>query len=250
MKILLPINRVVDYNVTIQVKKDHSGVDIENAPHAMNPFDAIAVEAGIQLKEQYGDIELIVVSIGDCQCHETCRQALAMGADQAIVIDTNVQPETLTTAKILAQICQQHAIDLVIMGKQAIDYDHNQTGQMLAALLDWPQGCHISSIDLNQNKVNIEREVDNGLENLILTLPCVLTTDLRLNQPRFAKLPDIIKAKSKPLTIVPIAQFNLENEPQHQVILQYNTPPQRQPGKTLNDVDELIAILKQQGVMV
>lgn len=249
MKILLPIKRVVDYNVTIQVKKDHSGVDTENAPHAINPFDAIAVEAGIQLKEQHGDIELIVIGIGDSQCHETCRQALAMGADQAIVIDTNTQPEPLTVAKICAQICQQHAIDLVIMGKQAIDYDHNQTGQMLAALLDWPQGCYISSIDLHKSKVNIEREVDNGLETLALSLPCVLTTDLRLNEPRFAKLPDIIKAKSKPLTILPIAQFNLDNEPQHQTILQYNTPPQRQPGKTLNDVDELIAILKQQGVM-
>ena len=248
MKILLPIKRVVDYNVVVQPKQDGSGVITENAPHSMNPFDAIAVEAAIELKEQNPKTELIAVSIGSKPCQETLRQALAMGVDHAILIETDLALEPLQIATVLQQLCTEHQPDLVLCGKQSIDGDHNQTGQMLAALLDWPQGCFISSLKLKENGVSVEREIDSGLETLEITLPCVLTTDLRLNTPRFAKLPDIIKAKSKPLTALPLDQFKLNTAAPHQRILNYRAPGKREPGQTLNDIDALIKILQQHEV--
>lgn len=248
MKILLPIKRVVDYHVAVQASRDGSGVDTEHAKKSMNPFDAIAVEEAIRIKEKHPDTELITISIGPLSCQETLRQALSMGADRAILVETNRPLEPLNIAKILRHYCQQENPSLVICGKQAIDDDCNQTGQMLAALMDWPQGCFISKLQLEDNNVIIEREVDDGLEILQLTLPCILTTDLRLNEPRFAKLPNIVKAKKKPLEKTSINELPIEIQTHHEHI-HFEAPASRPPGRQLESVDELIDALKQHEVL-
>ena len=249
MRFLLPIKRVVDYNVVVQVNQDGSGVQTEHAPHSINPFDAIAIEAALQYKEQHPDAELTALSIGCQKSQEICRQALAMGVDRAILVHTPATLAPLTIAKILQHFCQQLSPDIVLMGKQAIDYDHNQTGQMLAALLDWPQGCFISSLQYKDNTLIIEREIDSGIESLQLTMPCILTTDLRLNEPRFAKLPDIIRAKNKPLDIIEIDTLPIDITTEHQTILSYHAPPSRPAGQTLESIDELMTVLQSHEVI-
>src|SRR6201994_1206960 len=200
MKILVPVKRVVDYNVKIRVKTDGSGVELANVKMSMNPFDEIAVEEAIRLKEKAGVTEIVAVSIGPAKAQETLRTALAMGADRAILVQTDEEVEPLAVAKILAKIAEEEQPQLVILGKQAIDDDNNATGQMLAALLGWPQGTFASKVEVS-NSATVTREVDGGLETVKLNLPAVVTTDLRLNEPRYASLPNIMKAKSKPLAI-------------------------------------------------
>src|ERR671916_1355801 len=200
MKLLVCVKRVVDYNVKIRVKPDGSGVELANIKMSMNPFDEIAVEEAVRLKEQGKATEIVAVSIGPQQAGETIRTALAMGADRGILVKTDATVEPLGVAKILAKVVEQEKPDLIILGKQAIDDDSNQTGQMLAALLGWPQGTFASKVELSGDSVNVTREVDGGLETVQLKLPAVVTTDLRLNEPRYASLPNIMKAKSKPLT--------------------------------------------------
>ena len=199
MKILVPVKRVIDYNVKVRVKADESGVELANVKMSMNPFDEIAVEEAIRLKEAGKAEEIVAVSIGPAQAQETLRTALAMGADRAILVKTDEVVEPLAVAKILKGVVAEENPDLVIMGKQAIDDDCNQTGQMLAALLGWPQGTFASKVDLGEGTVDVTREIDGGLETVKLNMPAVITTDLRLNEPRYASLPNIMKAKRKPL---------------------------------------------------
>lgn len=248
MKILVPIKRVIDYNVKIKVKADSSDVDLANVKMAMNPFCEIAVEEAIRIKESMTECEVVVVSIGDISVQEQLRSALALGADRAIHIDTkslaNTQPlDALNIAKILQQVVNNEKPDLVILGKQAIDSDNNQTGQMLAALTNMPQATFASKIVLKDNSLDITREIDGGLQTLSLTLPAVVTTDLRLNEPRYAKLPDIMKAKRKPLAVEPIENFNLNLTARTQ-LLAVTLPKQRSAGIKVTSVDELIEKLK------
>ena len=196
MKILVPVKRVVDYNVKIKVKSDNSGVDLENTKMSMNPFDEIAVEEAVRLKEKKICDEIIAVSIGSAKSEETLRTALAVGADKGILIETEEEVQPLEVAKILKEIIKKNNPDLVLMGKQAIDDDSNQTGQMLAALVGWPQGTFTSKLEINGKKINVTREIDGGLETLGMELPAIVTTDLRLNEPRYASLPNIMKAKT------------------------------------------------------
>lgn len=248
MKLLVPVKRVIDPYVRVRVKSDHSGVEKANIKMAMNPFDEIAVEEAIRIKEQQADAEIILVSIGNSGCQETLRHGLALGADRAIHVETESDYSPLNIAKILKAISQQQTVDLVIMGKQAIDGDHNQTGQMLAGLLGWPQGTFISQCQFEGNNLVIIREVDAGLETLKLALPAVLTTDLRLNEPRYASLPNIMKAKSKPLATMTISELNLELQ-QGLCIQKVEPPAQRQAGKLVSSVAELVENLKQQQVI-
>src|SRR5580692_6761652 len=207
MKILVPVKRVVDYNVKVRVKSDGTGVDIANVKMSMNPFDEIAVEEAVRLREAGVATEVIAVSAGVTQCQETLRTALAIGADRAILIESGEDLQPLAVAKLLKQIVQKEQPQLVILGKQAIDDDANQTGKMLAALLDWPQGTFASKLDIAARKVTVTREIDGGLETLELPLPAVITTDLRLNEPRYTTLPNIIKAKKRPLDILKAADL-------------------------------------------
>ena len=248
MKILVPIKRVIDYNVKIKVKADSSDVDLANVKMAMNPFCEIAVEEAIRIKESMTECEVVVVSIGDISVQEQLRSALALGADRAIHIDTkslaNTQPlDAINIAKILQQVVNNEKPDLVILGKQDIDSDSNQTGQMLAALTNMPQATFASKIVLKDNSLDITREIDGGLQTLSLTLPAVVTTDLRLNEPRYAKLPDIMKAKRKPLAVEPIENFNLNLTARTQ-LLAVTLPKQRSAGIKVTSVDELIEKLK------
>src|SRR6188472_777484 len=209
MKILVPVKRVVDFNVKVRVKSDGSGVDLANVKMSMNPFDEIAVEEAVRIKERGEATEIVAVSIGSAKSQDTLRTALAMGADRAILVKTDATVEPLAVAKLLKQVVENENPELVIMGKQAIDDDCNQTGQMLAGLLGWAQGTFASKLDVKIEKKQIEvtREVDSGLEVLILTLPAVITTDLRLNEPRYISLPNVMRAKSKPLEIIPISDM-------------------------------------------
>ena len=209
MKILVPVKRVVDYNVKIKVKSDNSGVDLENTKMSMNPFDEIAVEEAVRLKEKKICDEIIAVSIGSAKSEETLRTALAVGADKGILIETEEEVQPLEVAKILKEIIKKNNPDLVLMGKQAIDDDSNQTGQMLAALLGWPQGTFTSKLEINGKKINITREIDGGLETLGMELPAIVTTDLRLNEPRYASLPNIMKAKQKPIEKITPGDLNI-----------------------------------------
>ncbi len=246
MKVLVAIKRVVDYNVKIRVKADHSGVDLANVKMSMNPFDEIAVEEAIRLKEKNHVSEIVVVSIGPKNCQETLRQALALGADRAIHVETSENQETvepLAVAKILTKICQDEQPNLVILGKQAIDDDCNQVGQMLASLLDWPQGTFISELGVDGGDLNITREVDGGLEKLRITLPAVVTTDLRLNTPRYASLPNIMKAKQKPLNTLTFESMGIDYKPRLKT-LKVMEPPVRQGGKKVGSVEELIVHIK------
>jgi len=243
MKILVSVKRVVDYNVKIRVKADGSGVDLANVKMSMNPFDEIAVEEAIKLKEAGKAQEVIAVTIGPAKAQETLRTALAMGADRAIHISTDDIIEPLSAAKILKTIVDEEQPNLVFLGKQAIDDDCNQTGQMLSALLDWPQGTFAYKLDLEDEKAIVTREIDGGLQTLALNLPAVITTDLRLNEPRYASLPNIMKAKKKPLAEKALNELNLDTSPR-QTIQTTTEPPVRQAGIKVESVAQLVEKLK------
>ena len=247
MKILVPVKRVVDFNVKIRVKPDGSGVELANIKMSMNPFDEIAVEEAIRLKEGGKATEIVAVSVGPAQASETIRTALAMGADRGILVKTDGPVEPLAVAKILKAIVDAEKPGLVIMGKQAIDDDSNQTGQMLAALLGRPQGTFASEVTVEGDSVVVVREVDGGLETVKLALPAIVTTDLRLNEPRYASLPNIMKAKSKPLATKTPADYGVDITPRLKT-LKVGEPPVRQAGIKVADVDALVAKLKELGV--
>lgn len=239
MKILVPIKRTIDYNVKIRVKADYSGIEDSNVKMSMNPFDEIAVEEAVRLKENGVAKEIIAVSIGNEACQETLRTALAMGADRAILILCDQPLEPLVVAKLIKILVNKEQPDLVIMGKQAIDDDCNQTGQMLAALLNWPQATFASKMTIKNKEVEVTREIDGGLETLLLTLPAVITTDLRLNQPRYISLPNIMKAKQKPIDKINSKDFDMNITP-HLVIKKIEPPPARKPGIKVASVKELL----------
>ncbi|WP_340316642.1 electron transfer flavoprotein subunit beta/FixA family protein [Rhizorhabdus argentea] len=247
MKILVPVKRVIDYNVKPRVKMDGTGVDLANVKMSMNPFDEIAIEEAIRLKEKGIATEIIAVSIGEQKAQETLRTALAMGADRAILIVSETEVEPLGVAKLLAKIVEEEAPGLVILGKQAIDDDSNQTGQMLAALLGRPQGTFASKVEVEGDTVKVTREVDGGLETVGLKMPAIVTTDLRLNEPRYASLPNIMKAKSKPLAQKTPADYGVDVSPRLKT-LKVAEPPKRSAGIKVADVDELVAKLKAMGV--
>ena len=247
MKILVPVKRVIDYNVKPRVKADGSGVDLANVKMSMNPFDEIAVEESLRLKEAGKAEEVVAVSIGPAKAQETLRTALAMGADRAILVETEETVEPLAVAKILKAIVDEEAPGLVVMGKQAIDDDSNQTGQMLAALLGRPQGTFASKVEIDGDHVTVAREVDAGLETVKLAMPAVITTDLRLNEPRYASLPNIMKAKKKPLDTKSPADYGVDVAPRL-TTTNVSEPPVRQAGEKVADVDALVAKLKALGV--
>lgn len=248
MKILVPVKRVVDYNVKIRVKPDGSGVDLANVKMSMNPFDEIAVEEALRLKEAGKATEVVVATIGPAKADETLRTGLAMGADRGILVKTDETVEPLAVAKILAKIVAQEQPQLVIMGKQAIDDDSNQTGQMLAALLGWGQGTFASKVELSAETVDVTREIDGGLQTVSLKLPAVVTTDLRLNEPRYASLPNIIKAKKKDVAVKEPADFGVDVQPRLEV-LKTSEPATRSAGVKVASVGELVAKLKEAGVL-
>ena len=245
MKILVPVKRVVDYNVKIKVKSDNSGVDLENTKMSMNPFDEIAVEEAVRLKEKKICDEIIAISIGSAKSEETLRTALAVGADKGILIETEEEVQPLEVAKILKEIIKKNNPDLVLMGKQAIDDDSNQTGQMLAAMLGWPQGTFASKLEINRKKINVTREIDGGLETLGMELPAIVTTDLRLNEPRYASLPNIMKAKQKPIEKITPGDLNIEIK-QRLKTLKVTEPPKKEPGIKVDSVQELISKLHEE----
>ncbi len=248
MKILVPVKRVVDANVKVRVKSDHSGVELANVKMSMNPFDEIAVEEAVRLKEKGVATEIVAVSVGPAQAQETIRTALAMGADRGILVTTDQPTESLAVAKLLAKICAEEQPGLVILGKQAIDDDSNQTGQMLAALLNCGQGTFASKLEPAEGKVTVTREVDGGLETVTLPLPAVVTTDLRLNEPRYASLPNIMKAKSKPIASKTPADYGVDMAPRV-TTLNVTEPPKRSAGVKVKTVDELIGKLKAAGAI-
>ena len=243
MKILVPVKRVVDYNVKVRVKADGSGVDLANVKMSMNPFDEIAVEEAVRLKEAGVVTEVVAVSCGVAACQETLRAALAIGADRAILVETDVELQPLAVAKLLKAVCDKEQPNLVICGKQAIDDDANQTGQMLAALAGWPQATFASKVALADGKAQDTREIDGGLETLSVGLPAVITTDLRLNEPRYATLPNIMKAKKKPLDTVKPADLGVDVTPRL-TTLKVSEPPKRSAGERVADVAQLVDKLK------
>jgi electron transfer flavoprotein beta subunit len=243
MKVLVPVKRVVDYNVKVRVKSDGSGVDIANVKMSMNPFDEIAVEEAVRLREAGVATEVVVVSAGVTQCQETLRTALAIGADRAILVETADELQPLAVAKILKALIDKEQPQLVILGKQAIDDDANQTGQMLAALANLPQATFASKVTVADGKVQVTREVDGGLETLSLTLPAVITTDLRLNEPRYVTLPNIMKAKKKPLENIKPADLGVDTTPRLKT-LKVAEPAQRSAGVKVPDVATLVTKLK------
>ena len=247
MKILVPVKRVIDYNVKPRVKADGSGVDLANVKMSMNPFDEIAVEEAIRLKEKGAATEIVAVSIGPAKAQETLRTSLAMGADRAILVQTDDEVEPLAVAKILKGVAEAETPGLVILGKQAIDDDSNQTGQMLAALMGRPQGTFANNVAVEGDQVIVKREIDGGLETVKLALPAIVTTDLRLNEPRYASLPNIMKAKSKPLDIKSPADYGVDTAPRLKT-LKVAEPPVRQAGVKVADVDELVAKMKALGI--
>ncbi len=249
MKILVPIKRVVDYNVKIRVKADQSGVDLANVKMAMNPFDEIAVEEAMRLKEAGIATEVIAVSAGVAQCQETLRTAMAIGADRGILIESDADLQPLAVAKLLKAVVAKEQPQLVILGKQAIDDDSNQTGQMLAALLGWPQATFASKVEVGAERVTVTREIDGGLETLALPLPAVITTDLRLNEPRYATLPNIMKAKKKPLETVKPADLGVDVAPRL-TTLKVVEPAARSAGVKVADVAELVAKLKNEAKVI
>ncbi|MFL6766522.1 MAG: electron transfer flavoprotein subunit beta/FixA family protein [Sphingomicrobium sp.] len=247
MKLLVAVKRVIDFNVKPRVKMDGSGVDLANVKMSMNPFDEIAVEEAIRLKEKGVATEIVAVSIGPAKAQETLRTALAMGADRAILIQTEEEVEPLAVAKILKGIAGEENPGLIILGKQAIDDDSNQTGQMLAALLGWPQGTFASKVEVAGSDLDVTREVDGGLETVRLATPAVVTTDLRLNEPRYASLPNIMKAKSKPLATKSPGDYGVDVAPRIET-LKVVEPAKRQAGVKVGSVDDLVAKLKALGV--
>ncbi|GHE86751.1 electron transfer flavoprotein subunit beta/FixA family protein [Thalassotalea profundi] len=249
MKVLVPVKRVIDYNVKVRVKADNSDVDLANVKMAINPFCEIAVEEAVRLKEAGTATEVIAVSIGDKSCQEQLRTALALGADRAIHIETDLKLDSINIAKLLQKVVEEEQPQLVILGKQAIDSDNNQTGQMLAALTGLAQGTFASEIKVDGDKVNVTREVDGGLQTLALNLPAIVTTDLRLNEPRYASLPNIMKAKRKPLDVKSAADFAIDLAPRS-TLIKVTPPSERQAGIVLETVDELIEKLKNEAKVI
>jgi len=249
MKVLVPVKRVVDYNVKVRVKADQSGVDLANVKMSMNPFDEIAVEEAVRLKEKGKAKEIVVVSIGPQQASETIRTALAMGADRGILVKSDERIEPLAVAKLLKAIVDAEKPDLVITGKQAIDDDANQVGQMLAALLGWPQGTFAHALELGDTSAKITREIDGGLQTVEVKLPAVMTTDLRLNEPRYASLPNIMRARKKPIETVKPADLGVDPTPRL-TVLKVVEPPRRQAGKKVGSVAELVAKLKTEAKVI
>jgi len=249
MKALVAVKRVLDYNLKARVKTDKSGIDLTNQKMSMNPFDEIAVEEAVRLKETGKVAEIIAVSMGTTACQETIRSALALGADRGILVETDQVIEPLTAAKILQKICEKEGIDMAILGKQAIDDDANQTGQMLASLLDWPQGTFISELNLDDQKATVLREIDGGLERITCELPAVFTTDLRLNVPRYPKLPNIMKAKKKPLDTTTPEDLGITVH-QSQTTLEVNEPQERSAGILVPSVDELVERLHNEAKVI
>ena len=250
MKVLVPVKRVVDANVKVRVKSDQSGVDITNAKMSMNPFDEIANEEAIRLKEAGRATEVVAVSLGDAKCQETLRTALAMGADRAILVQTDAELQPLAVAKLLKAVVERERPDLVIMGKQAIDDDSNQTGQMLAALLGWPQGTFASKVEFaDDGGIQVTREVDEGLEKVRLGLPAVVTCDLRLNEPRYASLPNIMKAKRKPVDTLTPEELGVDAAPRLK-LLKVEEPPRRKGGVRVASVAELVDKLRNEAKVI
>ena len=249
MKVLVPIKRVIDFNVKVRVKSDNSNVDLANVKMAINPFCEIAVEEAIRLKEAGTATEVIAVSIGTKACQEQLRTALALGADRAIHIETDLALDSINIAKLLQKVVEEEQPQLVILGKQAIDSDNNQTGQMLAALTNMPQGTFASIVKVDGDKVNVTREVDGGLQTLALNLPAIVTTDLRLNEPRYASLPNIMKAKRKPLDVKNAEDFGLDLTPRTKV-LKVTPPPERKAGIIVESIDELVEKLKNEAKVI
>ena len=249
MKILVPIKRVIDFNVKVRVKPDGSGVDTANVKMSMNPFDEIAVEEAVRLKEKGVATEVVAVSCGLAACQETLRTALALGADRAILVETDVELQPLAVAKLLRALVIEEKPELVILGKQAIDDDANQTGQMLAALLDWPQAAFASKVDIADGVATVKREVDGGLETIEMKLPAIITTDLRLNEPRYATLPNIMKAKKKTLTTTTPATLNVDVAPRL-ATLKVVEPAKRKGGGRVADVKELVAKLRNEAKVI
>ncbi|WP_416400686.1 electron transfer flavoprotein subunit beta/FixA family protein [Alicycliphilus denitrificans] len=249
MKILVPVKRVVDYNVKVRVKSDGTGVDIANVKMSMNPFDEIAVEEAVRLKEKGAATEVIAISCGPAQCQETLRTAMAIGADRAILVETDAELQPLAVAKLLKALVDKEQPGLVILGKQAIDDDANQTGQMLAALADLPQATFASKVEIAGDKANVTREIDGGLETLALSLPAVVTTDLRLNEPRYVTLPNIMKAKKKPLESVKPEDLGVDVTPRLKT-LKVAEPPKRGAGIKVPDVATLVAKLRNEAKVI
>jgi electron transfer flavoprotein beta subunit len=249
MKILVPVKRVVDYNVKIRVKADGSGVDVANVKMSMNPFDEIATEEAIRLKEKAVATEVVAVSLGEAKCQETLRTALAMGADRAIHVETAAELQPLAVARMLAAIVRAEGPGLVLLGKQAIDDDSNQTGQMLAALLGWPQATFASRIEIGGGAATVDREVDEGIERIKVTLPAVVSVDLRLNEPRYASLPNIMKAKKKPIDATTPETLGVDPTPRLRY-LRFAEPPKRVAGVKLGSVAELVTKLRDEAGVV
>ncbi len=249
MKVLVAVKRVVDFNVKVRVKADNTGVETANVKMSMNPFDEIAVEEAVRMSESGAASEVIAVSMGVQQCQETIRTALAMGADRGIHVMTDEELQPLAVAKLLAALVERESPDLVILGKQAIDDDSNQTGQMLAGLLGWPQGTFASTIAFADGKAEVTREVDGGLETVALAIPAVVTTDLRLNEPRYASLPNIMKAKKKQIDQIAVDELGIDVAPRLKT-LKVEDPPQRQGGRKVADVAELVDKLKNEAGVI
>ncbi|MCT4714046.1 electron transfer flavoprotein subunit beta/FixA family protein [Enterobacteriaceae bacterium H18W14] len=249
MKILVPVKRVVDHNVKIRVKSDGSQLDLANAKMAINPFCEIAVEEAIRLKEKGLASEIVVVTIGPDIAQEQLRSALAMGADRGLLISTEQALEPINLAKLLAKVVEQEQPSLILMGKQSIDGDNNQTGQMLAALCGYPQGTFAAEVGIDNDRAIVTREIDGGLQTLSLSLPAVITTDLRLNQPRYTSLPNMMKAKKKPLSIKPVEEYSLELRP-HTTLLKVEAPSAREAGVRVASVDELLNKLKNEAKVI
>ena len=249
MKILVPVKRVVDYNVKVRVKSDGTGVDIANVKMSMNPFDEIAVEEAVRLKEKGAATEVVAVSCGVTQCQETLRTAMAIGADRAILVETDAELQPLAVAKLLQRLVDKEQPGLVILGKQAIDDDCNQTGQMLAALADLPQATFASKVEVADGRATVTREVDGGLETVAVTLPAVVTTDLRLNEPRYVTLPNIMKAKKMPLEVIKPDALGVDVAPRLKT-LKVSEPPRRAAGVKVPDVATLVAQLKNEAKVI
>lgn len=249
MKIIVAVKRVIDYKASIRVKADGSGVETLNVKMSMNPFDEIAIEEAVRLKEKGIATEIIAVSLGHDSCQETLRTALAMGADKAILIKSDNEIQPLAAAKILRALVNQEAANLVILGKQAIDTDDNQVGQMLAALLNWPQGTFASKLDFHDSGVSVTREIDGGLETLFLQLPAVITTDLRLNEPRYISLPNIVQAKRKTITVTAVEDLQADLAPRIKT-LRVSAPEKRRSGVRLDNVAELVKRLKEEAQVI
>ena len=249
MKLLVPVKRVVDYNVKVRVKADGSGVETAGVKMSMNPFDEIAVEEAVRLKEKGVATEIVVVSMGVAQCQETIRTALAMGADRGILVETDVELQPLAVAKLLRALVAKEQPGLILMGKQAIDDDMNATGQMLAALLGWPQGTFASRISIEGEKLTVTREIDGGLETLELDLPCIVTADLRLNEPRYASLPNIMKARKKPIEVIKPADLGVDPAPRLKLV-KVAEPPKRVAGQKVGSIAELVQKLRTEAKVI